>query len=157
MIPFENLREAQNLLLDHHLFMRRPRRIQNLLSVTMSYEIIPTPGVEVRHVGLFLQASYLRVWASSCYIIALGPSGPIQVCLIGFFCFLVFILHVYSCSVHEFICWGSIIALLSISVMVFYLLILGNTSSFLLNSAFSVTCYSDAYRYYMFIMITHGI
>ena len=61
MIPFAVLREAQNLLNDHHLFMHRPRRVQNLISVTMSYEVIPTPGVEVRHIGLFIQASFLRV------------------------------------------------------------------------------------------------
>ena len=61
IIPFNGLREAQNLLNDNQFFMHRPRRVQNLISVTQSFESIPTPGVEVRHISLFIQASYLRV------------------------------------------------------------------------------------------------
>ena len=61
MIPFVGLREAQNLLNDAQVFSNRPHRIQNLMSVTMSYEVIPTPGVEIHHIGIFVQASYLRV------------------------------------------------------------------------------------------------
>ena len=61
MIPFVGLREAQNLLNDHQLFMRRPRRVQNIISITMSYETIPIPGVEVRHIGIYIQASFLRI------------------------------------------------------------------------------------------------
>ena len=61
MIPYPALREAQNLLVDGNYFMNRPRRVQNLLSVTQSFESIPTPGIEIRHIGIFIQGSFLQM------------------------------------------------------------------------------------------------
>ena len=61
VIPFAVLREAQNLLHDAGYFSMRPNRIQNLISVTQSLEIIQLPGIQLRHVTLHIQATYLRV------------------------------------------------------------------------------------------------
>ena len=61
MIPFLGLREAQNLLQDAGFFSMRPNRVQNLISVTQSYEIINLPGIQLRHITLHIQATFLRV------------------------------------------------------------------------------------------------
>ena len=61
MIPFVNLREAQELLQDVGAFSMRPHLIQNLISVTMANEVINIPGVVLQHITINLQATYLRV------------------------------------------------------------------------------------------------
>ena len=61
MIPFVNLREAQELLQDIGAFAMRPHLIQNLISVTMSNEVLTIPGVILQHITINIQATYLRV------------------------------------------------------------------------------------------------
>lgn len=61
MIPFVNLREAQELLQDVGAFSQRPHLVQNLISVTMSNEVLHIPGVILQHITINIQATYLRV------------------------------------------------------------------------------------------------
>ena len=60
VVPFRGLVQAHALLQDANAFSNGPHVVQNIISLTKSFERVTIPGVTVAHIGIYLQASYLH-------------------------------------------------------------------------------------------------